>query len=130
MASLLDLELIKKWVNISDEELMQRLVKDAVGLQKEAEANKRAADIAKRKADSSYTMEMIKRFFRQYKYLSQYFSDKEIEIAVKNNMGKRDLTSEQWIHTMSEECSIGMFLRHERGKSTSSVCLWENCLLR
>ena len=46
MASLLDLELIKKWVNISDEELMQRLVKDAVGLQKEAEANKRAADIA------------------------------------------------------------------------------------
>ena len=49
MARLLDLELIKKWVNISDEELMQRLVKDAVGLQKEAEANKRAADIAKRK---------------------------------------------------------------------------------
>lgn len=36
---------------------MQRLVKDAVVLQKEAEANKRAADIAKRKADSSYTME-------------------------------------------------------------------------
>ena len=28
MASLLDLELIKKWVNISDEELMQRLVKN------------------------------------------------------------------------------------------------------
>lgn len=124
MASLLDLELIKKWVNISDEELMQRLVKDAVVLQKEAEANKRAADIAKRKADSSYTMEMIKRFFRQYKYLSQYFSDKEIEIAVKNNMGKRDLTSEQWIHTMSEECSIGMFLRHEKGKFTESRGSW------
>lgn len=83
MASLLDLEFIKKWVNISDEELMQRLVKDAVGLQKEAEANKRAADIAKRKADKSYTMDMIKRFFRQYNYLSQYFSDKEIETAVK-----------------------------------------------
>lgn len=124
MASLLDLELIKKWVNISDEELMQRLVKDAVGLQKEAEANKRAADIAERKADTSYTMEMIKRFFRQYNYLSQYFSDEEIENAVKNNMGKRDLTSEQWIHTMSEECSIGMFLRHEKGKFTESRGGW------
>lgn len=124
MANLLDLEFIKKWVNISDEALMQRLVKDAIGLQKEAEANKRAADIAKRKADSSYTMEMIMRFFRQYKYLSQYFSDKEIEIAVKNNMGKRDLTSEQWIHTMSEECSIGMFLRHEKGKFTESRGSW------
>lgn len=124
MASLLDLEFIKKWVNISDEELMQRLVKDAVGLQKEAEANKRAADIAERKADTSYTMEMIKRFFRQYNYLSQYFSDEEIENAVKNNMGKRDLTSEQWIHTMSEECSIGMFLRHEKGKFTESRGSW------
>ena len=64
MANLLDLEFIKKYVNISDEALMQRLVKDAVGLKKEAEANKRGADIAKRNADSTYTMEMIKRIFR------------------------------------------------------------------
>lgn len=124
MAELLDLEFIKKWVNISDEELMQRLVKDAIGLQKEAKANMIAADIAERKADKTYTMDMIKRFFRQYKYLSQYFSDKEIEIAVKNNMGKRDLTSEQWIHTMSEERSIGMFLRHEKGKFTECRGSW------
>lgn len=124
MANLLDLEFIKKWVNISDEELMQRLVKDAVGLQKEAEANRRAADIAKRKADTSYTMEMIKRFFRQYKYLSQYFSDEEIENAVKNNMGKRDLATEQWFYTMSEECPVGIFLRHERGKYTERRGSW------
>lgn len=124
MAKLLDLDFIKEWVNISDEELMQRLVKDAVGLQKEAEANKRAADIAKRKADKSYTMDMIKRFFRQYNYLSQYFSDKEIETAVKNNMGKRDLTTEQWVRTMSEECPIEIFLRHERGKFTECRGSW------
>lgn len=124
MANFLDLDFIKKWVNISDEELMQRLVKDAVGLQKEAEANKRTADIAERKADTSYTMDMIKKFFRQYNYLSQYFSDEEIETAVKNNMGKRDLTSEQWFHTMSEECSMGMFLRHERGKYTEYRGSW------
>ena len=122
--ALLDLEFIKKWVDITDEELMQRLVKDAVGLQKEAEANKRAADIAERKVDTSYTMDMIKRFFRQYDYLSQYFSDEEIETAVKNNMGKRDFTSEQWFHTMSEECSMGMFLRHERGKYTEYRGSW------
>lgn len=124
MAKLLDLEFIKKWVNISDEELMQRLVKDAVGLQKEAEANKRAADIAERKSDLSYTMDMIKRFFRQYNYLSQYFSDEEIETAVKNNMGKRDITTEQWVHTMSEESPIGIFLRHERGKFTECRGSW------
>ena len=33
----LDLEFIQKWVDISEQELMERLVKDAVGLQKEAE---------------------------------------------------------------------------------------------
>ena len=32
----IDLDYIKKWMKISDEELMERLVKDAVGLQEEA----------------------------------------------------------------------------------------------
>lgn len=122
--ALLDLEFIKKWVDISDEELMQRLVKDAVGLQKEAEANKRAADIAERKADTSYTMDMIKKFFRQYKYLSQYFSDEEIEAAVKNNMDKSDLATEQWFCTMSEEYPVGIFLRHEKGMYTEHCGSW------
>lgn len=49
MAKLLDLDFIKEWVNISDEELMQRLVKDAVGLQKEAEANKEQQTLLKEK---------------------------------------------------------------------------------
>ena len=33
MAKMIDIDFIKKWVDISDEELMQRLVKDALGLQ-------------------------------------------------------------------------------------------------
>lgn len=45
MAQLIDIELIKKWVDISEEELMQRLVKDAIGLQKEAEENRNKARI-------------------------------------------------------------------------------------
>ena len=36
MVKNIDLDYIRKWVDISEEELMQRLVKDAVGLQKEA----------------------------------------------------------------------------------------------
>ena len=39
--NLIDIELIKQYVDITEEELMMRLVKDAVGLQKEAERNKR-----------------------------------------------------------------------------------------
>lgn len=124
MASLLDLELIKKWVNISPLCMMSQLFFQQYPplfcqlrplSVKQQHLSQDAALIPHQK---------IKRFFRQYKYLSQYFSDKEIEIAVKNNMGKRDLTSEQWIHTMSEECSIGMFLRHEKGKFTESRGSW------
>lgn len=57
MAQLIDIELIKKWVDISEEELMQRLVKDAIGLQKEAEANRNKARIKK-------TQHIFKRRFK------------------------------------------------------------------
>lgn len=37
----IDIDFIKKWVNISEEELMVRLVRDAIALQAEAEANEK-----------------------------------------------------------------------------------------
>ena len=124
MAKMIDIEFIKKWVDISDEELMQRLVKDALGLQEEARENQRKAIIAERKSDTSYDMEFIKRFFDCYDYLAKYFSDEEIEAAVKNHMGKRDLTEETWTPNMREDLPYGIFVKHKRGKYTESRGSW------
>ena len=43
--NLIDIELIKQYVDITEEELMMRLVKDAVGLHKETERNKRRKEM-------------------------------------------------------------------------------------
>ena len=51
--NLIDIELIKQYVDITEEELMMRLVKDAVGLQKEAERNKRRKEMEDRLAGTS-----------------------------------------------------------------------------
>ena len=44
----IDLDYIKKWMKISDEELMERLVKDAVGLQEEAREREHQAIVKER----------------------------------------------------------------------------------
>lgn len=44
----IDLDYIKKWMKISDEELMERLVKDAVGLQEEAREREYQAIVEER----------------------------------------------------------------------------------
>ena len=114
----IDIEFIKKWVNISEEELMQRLVRDAVTLQKEAEDNYRAAFVTARKSDNEYNVDFVKQFFKGYKYFSQYFTDEEILAACKNNMGKRDLTREEIIKGYHETCPYGRVLRHDIGNVT------------
>ena len=93
--SMIDIDFIKKWVNISEEELMQRLVKDALGLQKEAEKNEQKAKIKERKEDKAYNISFVKKFFRQYDYLSKYFSDKEILAACKRHMSKDGIAREE-----------------------------------
>ena len=59
----INLDYIRKWVDISEEELMQRLVKDAIGLQKEAKEKEKAEIIKKRKNDSTYNIAFVKKFF-------------------------------------------------------------------
>ena len=103
MSKMIDIDFIKKWVNITEEELMQRLVKDAIGLQKEAEENQRDSLIKERKADTSYDLAFIQKFFRQYKYLSKYFSGDEILAACKRHMDKSDLTRTETIRRYVEE---------------------------
>ena len=51
---MIDIEMIKQYVDISEEELMMRLVKDAVGLQEEAEKNKHKKEVKERLADPEY----------------------------------------------------------------------------
>ena len=96
MANMLDLDFIQRWVKISKEELMERLVKDAVGLQKEAEENKKAAVIKERQEDPEYDISFVKDFFIQYGYLSRYFTDEEILAACQRNMAKSDLTEKAY----------------------------------
>ena len=121
----IDIDFIKKWVSISEEELMQRLVKDAVTLQKEAEDNYKAALVAARKSDNEYDIDFVKQFFMSYKYFSQYFTDEEILTACKNNMGKRDLTREEIIKGYHETYSYGRVLRHDIGNVTEYRGSWE-----
>ena len=97
MVKNIDLDYIRKWVDISEEELMQRLVKDAVGLQKEAKEKEKAEIIKKRKNDSTYNIAFVKKFFDMFGYLNQFFTEEEILEACKNHMDKRDLTTEQVI---------------------------------
>ena len=78
--NLIDIELIKQYVDITEEELMMRLVKDAVGLQKEAERNKRRKEMQDRLADPDFRKYVLM-FWCDYKYMSQYFTDDEIVAA-------------------------------------------------
>ena len=59
--NLIDIELIKQYVDITEEELMMRLVKDAVGLQKEAERNKCRKEMEDRLADPDFRKYVLER---------------------------------------------------------------------
>lgn len=119
MAQLIDIELIKKWVDISEEELMQRLVKDAIGLQKEAEENRNKARIKKRNTSSkgglSYA-EIVEKFLDNYSYLSKYFSKGEIVEACSHHMDISNLTEETTVRGWrdDEDTFYGVYLRHEK----------------
>lgn len=92
-SNLIDIELIKKYVDITEEELMMRLVKDAVGLQKEAEENKHRSEVQERLADPEYRKYVIM-FWKEYDYLKQYFTDDEIIEAAAEFMPKSFLVTE------------------------------------
>ena len=92
-SNLIDIELIKKYVDITEEELMMRLVKDAVGLQKEAEENKHRSEVQERLADPEYRKYVIM-FWKEYDYLKQYFTDDEIIEAAAEFMPKSFLVTD------------------------------------
>lgn len=100
---MIDLEYIKKWINITDAELMERLVKDAVGLQKEAEKKEHEAIVAKRMEDETYNIEFVRFFYYGYSYLAQFFSDEEILTACKHHAAKSDLATEETIRGIRTE---------------------------
>lgn len=112
MKNLIDIEFIKKWTNISEEELMMRLVKDAVGLQAEAEENQKKTILEERKNDKSYSVEFIKKYFRQYSYLEKYFTPIEILEACKIHMAKRDFIEKMYLRGHHPNCSYGEFLEY------------------
>ena len=72
MKKMVDIDFIKEWVDISEEELMQRLVKDAVGLQEEAEKNKKKAAKEFKKAKKEL-LEIIKKDSCEIKEISQIY---------------------------------------------------------
>lgn len=117
--TMIDIEYIKKWVDISEEELMERLVKDAISLQREARNNEHAAKVAERLADERYPR-MVEQFLDNYDYLSKYFSKEEIVNACAQNMGINDLTRETVRRGIfAPEDKFGMiFVRHTEGTVT------------
>lgn len=90
---MIDIEMIKQYVDISEEELMMRLVKDAVGLQEEAEKNKHKKEVKERLADPEYRKYVLM-FWKEYDYLKQYFTDDEIIEAAAKFMPKFFLVTE------------------------------------
>jgi hypothetical protein len=115
----LDLDFIKAVLRISDEELMERLVKDAVGLQKEAEEERRKADIGIRLTDPEYR-EFVLKFFNEMDYLRKFFTDEEIIETCAKYMSKRDLAVEQPRRgrVLKENIQYGKFSRYGRAKFT------------
>lgn len=91
--NLIDIEFIKKYVDITEEELMMRLVKDAVGLQKEAEENELRQKVEARLADPTYR-KYVRMFWSEYEYMSKYFTEDEIIAAAARFMSPYGLTSE------------------------------------
>ena len=121
----IDLDYIKKWMKISDEELMERLVKDAVGLQEEAREREHQAIVKERMQDKTYNTAFMREFFASYNYLHDYFSDKEILIACKHHAAKSDMAKEIAVRGHRDETSLGIrFVKHTRTEFTESRSGW------
>lgn len=117
----IDLDYIKKWMKISDEELMERLVKDAVGLQKEAREREHQAIVEERMQDETYNTAFMREFFVSYSYLHDYFSDEEILTACKHHAEKSDMTKEIAVRGHRDEASLGIrFVKHTRTEFTET----------
>lgn len=115
----IDLDYIKKWMKISDEELMERLVKDAVGLQEEAKEREHKEIVKERMQDKTYNTAFMREFFASYNYLRDYFSDEEILTACKHHASKSDMATEVAIRGHQNEASLGIrFVKHTRTKFT------------
>ena len=117
----IDLDYIKKWMKISDEELMERLVKDAVGLQEEAREREHQAIVEERMQDKTYNTAFMREFFASYNYLHNYFSDKEILTACKHHAAKSDMAKEIAVRGHRDEASLGIrFVKHTRTEFTET----------
>ena len=126
----IDLDYIKKWMKISDEELMERLVKDAVGLQEEAREREHQAIVKERMQDKTYNTAFMREFFASYNYLHDYFSDKEILIACKHHAAKSDMAKEIAVRGHRDETSLGIrFVKHTRTEFTESRSGWSRTVM-
>ena len=126
----IDLDYIKKWMKISDEELMERLVKDAVGLQEEAREREHQAIVKERMQDKTYNTAFMREFFASYNYLHDYFSDKEILTACKHHAAKSDMAKEIAVRGHRDETSLGIrFVKHTRTEFTESRSGWSRTVM-
>ena len=117
----IDLEYIKKWTDIPEQELMERLVKDAVGLQEEAREREHQAIVKERMQDKTYNTAFMREFFASYNYLHNYFSDKEILTACKHHADKSDMAKEIAVRGHRDETSLGIrFVKHTRTEFTET----------
>ena len=126
----IDLDYIKKWMKISDEELMERLVKVAVGLQEEAREREHQAIVKERMQDKTYNTAFMREFFASYNYLHDYFSDKEILIACKHHAAKSDMAKEIAVRGHRDETSLGIrFVKHTRTEFTENRSGWSRTVM-
>ena len=101
----IDLDYIKKWMKISDEELMERLVKDAVGLQEEAREREHQAIVKERMQDKTYNTAFMR----------------EILTACKHHAAKSDMAKEIAVRGHRDETSLGIrFVKHTRTEFTET----------
>ena len=112
MKKMLDLDFIRKWVKISEEELMLRLVIDAIALQEEAEANKAAFDKAERLANPEYAR-IVMKFWKQVPYLEKYFSQKEIVNAAASYLSINDIIDFYYVRGFNDKLNFGEFVEYE-----------------
>lgn len=110
----INLDYIKKWIKISDEELMERLVKDAVELRKEARKREHHEACMH---DPTYNAAFIREFFVNYSFLHDYFSDEEILTACMRHAAASDIVKEVTVRGWQDEASLGdRFVEYTRAK--------------
>ena len=109
---------------------MERLVKDAVGLQEEAREREHQAIVKERMQDKTYNTAFMREFFASYNYLHDYFSDKEILIACKHHAAKSDMAKEIAVRGHRDETSLGIrFVKHTRTEFTENRSGWSRTVM-